>query len=383
MGPDDQKLLLAFSDRLDLLAQNYSEARHDKLLRHVVVLAEELPDGTLAATIEDRDDAETAVAWINRNYDNEDTNRDYRIALRVFGKRVTEGEDHPESIGWIPSGTSNNYDPTPDPRDMLRWEDDVQPMIESCYNARDAAMIALQFDAGLRGGEFKNLAVGDVQDHDHGLQVTVEDKMGRRTIMLIPSVPYVNRWLSDHPDGDNRTAPLWSKLHQSDSISDKMVLKVLKEAASRADVSKPVTPTNFRRSSAAFLASRNLNQAHIEEHHGWVRGSRVASRYISVFAEQADRELARLHGLDVSEEEDDPIAPLECTRCGRETPRDESLCVWCGQAMTPQAAVELDESDSELNETLAELPPEKARQLLDFAESLDDPEIRNALLPER
>jgi hypothetical protein len=31
---------------------------------------------------------------------------------------------------------------------MLRWEEEVKPMIEATYNARDAAMIALQFDAG-------------------------------------------------------------------------------------------------------------------------------------------------------------------------------------------------------------------------------------------
>ncbi|ELY56494.1 integrase family protein [Natronococcus amylolyticus DSM 10524] len=379
---DDRELLIDFSDRLDLLAQTYSDYRHEKLLRHGVIMAEEL-DVSLSDAIEDRDTAETIVAWINRTYNNEETNRDYRAALRVIAKRVTDGDDCPDAVEWVPTSTSRNYDPTPDPRDMLRWEDDVQPMIDKCYNARDAAMIALQFDAGLRGGEFKNLAVGDVQDHDHGLQVTVEGKQGRRTVMLIPSVPHVHRWLDAHPDRSDPDAPLWSKLHQVEAISDRMVSKILDEAADRVDVTKPVTLTNFRKSSAAFLASRNLNQAHIEEHHGWVRGSKVAARYISVFAEESDRELARLHGIDVSDDEPDSIAPLECTRCGRETPRSEPLCVWCGQAMDPQAAVELDDVDGRVNESLAELSPEKARRLLDVADALDDPDVRNALLDER
>ncbi|ARS89945.1 tyrosine-type recombinase/integrase [Natrarchaeobaculum aegyptiacum] len=376
----DRELLLAFSDRLDLLAQQYSDYRHEKLLRHCTIMAEELEGGTLADALEDRGPAERIVGWINRTYDNEETNRDYRSALRVFSKRVTDGDDPPESIEWVPTNTSSNYDPTPDPRNMLRWEEHVEPMIDECYNARDAAMIALQFDAGLRGGEFKDLTVGDVQDHKHGLQVTVEGKQGRRTVMLIPAVPYVNRWLDAHPDRDDPDAPLWSKITEPEGISDRMVSKILDEAAERAGVTKPVTLTNFRKSSAAFLASRNLNQAHIEEHHGWVRGSRVASRYISVFAEESEREIARVHGIDVEDEEPDPTAPLECPRCGRDTPRKEPICVWCGQAMDPQAATELDEAGERESRSLAELPPGKAEEVLEAMQVLDDPEIKNALL---
>jgi len=112
-----------------------------------------------------------------------------------------------------------------------------------------------------------------------------------------------------------------------------MIYKAFREAAERADVSKPVTLTNFRKSSAAFLASRNLNQAHIEDHHGWVRGSDAAARYIAVFGEDTERELARLHGKDVSDEEPDSIAPIDCPTCGRTNDRDASYCDQCGQTL--------------------------------------------------
>ncbi len=51
--------------------------------------------------------------------------------------------------------------------------------------------------------------------------------------MLIPSVPHVHRWLDAHPDRDDPDAPLWSKLHQCEEISDRMVSKILDEAADR------------------------------------------------------------------------------------------------------------------------------------------------------
>jgi len=119
---------------------------------------------------------------------------------------------------------------------------------------------------------------------------------------------------------------------------------------------------------------------YIEDRQGWVRGSKAAARYIAVFGEDTDREFARLHGVDVSDEEPERIAPIECHTCGRENARDASFCMQCGQALTPEAAADLDRADEELQESLAELPPEKARRLLEIAEILDDPEVRSAVV---
>lgn len=378
----DRELLVEFDKRLDLLAQEYSDYRHLKLLRHMTIVAENCDDGVLAQALEDRAACEEIVAWINSTYSNEETNRDYRSALRVFSKRVTPGDDWPESVAWVPTNTSSDYDPTPDPREMLRWEEDVQPMLSAANYSRDAAMIALQFDAGLRGGEFKDLSVGDVEDHKHGLQVTVDGKQGRRTVLLIPSVSYVARWLEDHPAGEDREAPLWSKLNQPEPISDRMIYKTFDKYAERAGVTRPVTLTNFRKSSAAFLASRNLNQAHIEDHHGWVRGSDAAARYIAVFGEDSDRELARLHGKDVSDEEPEDIRPIECPTCGRANNHDASLCDQCGQALDQRTAMELESAEESLDELLAGLDPDRAKEVLEIADTLRSATVREDMLEE-
>ena len=60
--------------------------------------------GRLAEALKDRDDAEEIVRWINRTYDSVETNRDFRVALSVFGRRTTDenGDDPPESIEWGP-----------------------------------------------------------------------------------------------------------------------------------------------------------------------------------------------------------------------------------------------------------------------------------------
>lgn len=365
----DCEALLEFSDELYLRRSTYSNHRHLKLLRHLVRIAENA--GPLAPALEDRDAAKTLVRWINATYDNEETNRDYRVALRVFGKRMTEGSETPDSLDWISGQTSSNYSPEPDPRDMLHWGEHVLPMIEATRNNRDAAMIAVAWDAGARSGEFRELQVRDVTDHQHGLRLTVDGKTGQRTVTLIPSVPYLQRWLQDHPDRDDPSAPLWSKLHSAEGLSYNMFKKALTSAADRAGVDRPVTLTNFRKSSASYLASEGMNQAHIEEHHGWKRGSAVAARYVSVFGDKADNELARIHGVEVQEDESEPIGPIECPRCEKDTPRDKEFCVWCEQALQPQAVERLKTDEREVQRFIMRAAKEDPSLLTD-AENRED-----------
>lgn len=382
----DRAAITAFDDKLTLLNSNYSAYRHVKLLRHVTIIAEEV--GGVAEALEDREAAEEIVRWINRTYDNEETNQDYRVALKVFGRRVTdEGvqndpDEPPASLAWIPSGTSNNYDPAPEPGEMLDWKEDVLSMIDAATHTRDKAAIALQFDAGLRGFEFKDLTVGDVTDHDHGLQVTVNGKQGRRTVLLIPSVPYVREWLDEHPAGWDRDAPLWSKLDEPEPISYSMLCRVFKNPAERAGVDKPVTLTNFRKSSASYHASQGLSQAHLENRYGWVTGSSAASRYIKVFAKEADHAIAKLHGLEVDESEVESIGPVECPRCEYKEKREAHFCSRCGQALNVEAAAGVEDAQDKVKVSYKQTDPDDTENMdrIDLVDDLlDDPEVRQLL----
>ena len=124
-----------------LLPSEYGTHRPEKLLRHCTIAAE-ADDTDLDAALEDKNATETIVRWIHREHDPEETpetNKDYRIALRMFGKRIvedgvdvpTDDDGIPESLEWIPTTASRNYDPSPDPAEMLDYEDDVKPMIEA------------------------------------------------------------------------------------------------------------------------------------------------------------------------------------------------------------------------------------------------------------
>ena len=328
----DRELLLEFSDEMRFLREEYGDNRHEKLLRHCTIISENA--GPLEPVLEDTDAVKDVVRWIHSEYDNHETNRDYRVALRVFGKRVTEGEDLPESLGIVSAKTPRDYDPSPKSVDLLRWDDEVTPMIEAAMNPRDKAAIALQMDAGLRGeSELYRLTRSQVIDTPEALKAVVDGKTGEREVALVPSTPYVARWLSEHPS-DDPNAPLWCSLSGADQLSYPMFLKMFKEPAKRADIQKRVTPTILRKSNATWLARMGANEALIEDRQGRKRGSKAITRYVAKFGGQdATTQYRALHGEEVEQETAEDHAPIECESCGKENPPDAGLCMWCGRAL--------------------------------------------------
>jgi integrase len=371
--PEDANALRRFSDQLDILGKaKLADYTHEKYLMRLVNIASTFGDGTLAAALDDEDAAREIVAWINREqHGSPETNKDYRGALRQFGRHATEGDEISDSIAWVPGGYPNNYDPAPDPGEMLHWEEHILPMVEVARNPRDAALVTLAWDLGARSGELHSLTVGSVVEHDYGLQITVGGKQGQRSVVVSSAVSYLRRWLDVHPGGASDD-PLWSNLRKADRISSNRMRDILKALADRAEIDRPVTPTNFRKSSASYLASEGVPQAHIEDHHGWERGSEIAARYVSVFGDANDREIARAHGVEVPEDDEtEPVAERECPQCGRSTPRHEDYCVWCGAAVDPAAASRADAAVDDLTDAIRDAAGDDPERLDDLVDALD------------
>lgn len=251
---------------------------------------------------------------------------------------------------------------------MLEWEADVKPMIEAARNPRDAALIAVQFDAGLRGhSELYELSISNISDGEHGMRLRVDGKTGQRSVDLIPSVPYLQRWLSEHPARDDKDAYLWSKLSKPERYSYQRFLKCFSECAERADVTKPITPTNFRKSNATWLAKQGANAALIEERQGRRRGSEAVARYVARFGDDAEAQYARLHGKEIEISEPADRAPAECPRCDKETPADEDKCMWCGQVLDYKAAESIRTEQQDVRSAVLRL----VRQKPDLIDDID------------
>jgi len=386
----DRELLLDFSDELRIRREDYGHARHEKVLRHLIRMSENaevcLHETLLTEQANDSEESFNAcedatkevISWIHSTYDIEDgsqeTNRDYRVALRIFAKHLTRGEDVPDTHDWVSTRTTRDYDPSPDEADMLLWERDVLPMIEACKNPRDKALLAVQFEGGFRGGELYDIQKKDVYDSAHSTKIRVDGKRGEHDVHLIMAVPYLNRWLAEHPGG--RDDYLWTKLSTPDRFSYQRFLQCFKEAARRVDIKKPVTPTNFRKSNAYWLSRQDKSQAFIEDRQGRVRGSKAIARYIAAFAgETQETEYAAMMGADVEQEERsaEEFSPVVCPRCSEETPREGDFCIHCNQALDLEAKQLLDQvADTLDDQAIRAENPDKRAKILEARRALQD-----------
>ncbi|RDZ53089.1 integrase [Haloferax sp. Atlit-4N] len=390
----DRDALLEFSDRLKRMREEYTWHRHLKLLRHSTIASEQAPVDLVDAR-EDPDACQQLVDWIHDKYDIDETpytNQDYRVAVRIFGKRTLghdlaveqrEKEDviPPVMKREIKTTLPRSFKPRPDPAKMLWWDDHIDPMLQKCRYSRDAAMIAVSWDLGARSGEMRELRVGDVTDHKYGLQVSLDGKTGQRSPTVINAVPYLNRWLADHPKGTDPTAPLWCDLDSGRDVSYKMKLKMMKKPARRAEIKHTdITWRRMRKSSASFLASQNVSQAHLEDHHGWERGSDVASHYVAVFGDANDRAVAKAHGMDVQEDDPEPTAPVNCPRCERETPRERPDCMWCGQPLSHESVRQKKNQTMELLDAIQTEDGDAASALVELGKILEEyPALNNVV----
>lgn len=141
----DKDALLDFSYEMEFLDTRYSDERHVKLLQHCIVLAgdsqkyapDELPDVQLVDTFTDERAVKAVGRWIKRNFESEETKRDYRVSVRMFGEHAGPGEGIPEPVQLLSAGTPRNYKPMPDPAKMLYWGEHVMPMINAASHHRD------------------------------------------------------------------------------------------------------------------------------------------------------------------------------------------------------------------------------------------------------
>lgn len=359
---ENKKSLLEFDRELEL--NDYSVARRYKYLVQLPQIAKQLEIPFRKAT---REDIEDIVLWIKRRDDLADiTKNDYKKLLKRFYKWLNEGK-YPESISWLKVNHNDKNNKLPE---QMLDEDDIEELIDNALNPRDKALISILWETGARIGELIDLTVGSIEDRKHGLKIVVDGKTGSRRVPLIESVPYLNKWLEEHPNRDKKESPLWVNIGEV-NLGEKMnypaIRKMLKSVKRRSKVDKPVNPHNFRHSRATYLANR-FTEAQLCEWFGWVQGSDVPYKYVHLSGRDIDNSYDRLHGIvDEENQEESKLTPKDCPRCQEKNPPKARYCNRCGMALSLEAAQKMEQSSSKLSAGFLELSKENP-ELLDLLE---------------
>ncbi len=344
---ENKQTILDFDDHM--VMKDNTPARRYKYLCKIPKMAEILDKPFGDAT---KEDIKKIRLYIKKRDDITDvTKGDYEVLLKRFYKYVGDGK-YPECVEEIE--TTNKVDSDKVPEELLT-EDDVLELLEACQNRRDKALLSLTWETGARASELLGLNVGSIEDRDRGLKIVVDGKTGKRRIPLVSSVPYIKKWLDEHPDSDNKNAPLFVNIgtvNYGERMTYASFRKMLKDVRNRTDIDKPVNPHQFRHSRATYLASK-FTEAQMNEFFGWVQGSDVPAQYVHLSGRDLDDDYDKLHGWEPKEEPDrSKLMGDECPRCGEQVEPEAEFCYKCGQRLIEEPPEQWKEVEPDLTKEL-------------------------------
>ncbi len=336
----------------DKTLDGMSEATLDRNLTRLKIMAEHL---NVEFDEMDRSDVKDLVAWLMDQDYAEGTVNTYKTVIRSFWRWInpTENGDAPEEVSWIKITGSNGNGKLP--KDLLT-QSDIKEQVRAAHNPRDKALIMMLYETGARIGEIIDLTVGDIEDREHGKKVVIEGKTGARRLPLVESVPYLNRWLNQHPTG-NKENPLWCKIRTQNGHGTKgadeltynyINKKILKKTMEKAGIDKPANPHHYRHSRASYLANE-LKEAQLCEWFGWVQGSDVPAKYVHLSGRDIDNAYDQMHGLYEPEEDENSPDVIECWRCEELEDPERRYCGKCGAPLDKEARgdVEVEQEKAE------------------------------------
>ena len=287
----------------------------------------------------------------------EGTKHIFKVCIKKFYKWVSDSEEYPKTVSWIKTTVKNGRSKLPE--ELLTIED-VKKIIESADNLRDKALIAVLYESGCRIGEIGSLKLKHVQFDKLGCQIIVDGKTGSRRIRLINASPYLASWMENHPARNNQDPPLWLNIHAKDNetIMYKNFCRIITIASKKAGIRKKVNPHAFRHARATHLAN-HLTEAQMKVYFGWTQSSDMASVYVHLSGRDIDNALLKLNGIKVDEEEkkndNESLKPKPCSRCTTINPATGKFCQRCGLPLDMKSAIELDEQNKQLNDTMNNL----------------------------
>lgn len=302
-----------------------------------------------------RDEIEKAMGTIEKSKYSAHTKQHVKVTMKSMYKHFL-GEDiyYPKQVAWIKSGIGKAKRMLPD--DILN-EDEVLRMLKAASDPRNAAIIALLFDSGIRAGELLEMRVKDVDLSSNPAHITVNGKTGMRKVPIMFSVPYVANYLNAKSDSKPNDY-LWKMIGSWESRNGRAdyaaIRTMLKRVGTKAGISKRIYPHLFRHSRASYYANR-LTEQQLKVFFGWTGDSRMAATYVHLSGRDIDNAVLQANGAEIKSAKEAPkLAVKTCPKCRMGNTASAMYCTRCGSAMEISTAMKQDEKEGEAKKEMTE-----------------------------
>jgi len=301
LSPQNLKLFLDYND--DMIIHSVSENTRYKNLNHFGLLTKVLQKDWIDVIEEDLRSLVTKI-MIKHGENGKETGYTFvlKMSLRAIVRFAKLGSRNKPEDGEL---QMIRFIKSKKPKDKLTREDlptddEVRKILAACADSsRDKAMIAVHAEAGTRIGELLGMKIKDFVLDNHGGIIKVDGKTGVRPIRIVKSVPYLTRWLNDHPEKDNHESPLWVYIHASDTFGNPINYagfnSILQKRVRQAGITKRISSHLFRHKEITDLANK-LTESESRMRHGWERTSLMPSKYTHLNQDDLDDKMLQIIG---------------------------------------------------------------------------------------
>jgi site-specific recombinase XerC len=239
-------------------------------------------------------------------------------------------------------------------REDLPTDDEVKRIISTCADSsRDKAMLAIHAEAGTRIGELLDMKIKDFTLDAHGGIIKVDGKTGVRLIRIVKSVPYLTRWLNDHPFKDNHDSPLWVYISLSSTFGEPINYagfnNILQKRVRQAGITKRICSHLFRHKEITDLAGK-LTESESRMRHGWEKTSNMPSKYTHLNQDDLDGKMLEIMGVKQPQKIEEPLK--ECGFCKITYPSEIRFCDICSKPLDVTDALEMEKESKEQTKAL-------------------------------
>ena len=341
----------------DMIVQSISESTRYKNLDHFGLLTKILQKDWVNVTEED---LRVIVAKImikhGENGKESGYSRVLKISLKAVVRFVKLGSRNKPEDGEL---SMLKFIKTKKIQDKLTREDlptdeEVKKILAVCADSsRDKAMISVHAEAGTRIGELLGMKIKDFTLDKNGGMIKVDGKTGVRPIRIVKSIPYLTRWLNDHPNKDDHESPLWVYIRNSNSFGKPMNYygfnAILKKRIRQAKITKRISSHLFRHKEITDLAGK-LTESESRMRHGWEKTSLMPSKYTHLNQEDLDDKMLVIMGVNPEKQKEDELR--ECVYCKIRYPIETRFCDTCSRPLDVADAIQMEKEQEERTRAL-------------------------------
>lgn len=319
------------------VAQQISKGRIAKHLWHLLTVARVIKKDFAEAT---KIDIENVMVDAQERGYKDSTIRDYKVVLKKFYNWLREypPKQYPPEVVWLKTADKNEE--TRDPSSDLTV-DEIKALARAAEHPRDKALIWVLYETAARIGELlsvqlKHLSFGQICT----VKIWGEKVKKWKEPPLVDARADLATWLDIHPYRDDPEAYLFvsiGKRNHGKPVCYTSVVSMLRKAAKKCGITKPVNPHSFRHSRLSFLGDY-LSDAQECDVAGWRQGSKQARTYVR--PKRTKQAILGIYGINIdTQQETKTLTPKTCNVCTMINAPESKYCRHCGTVIELETAV--------------------------------------------